>query len=42
MNKALKVLAGIAIALAALAILEPQLYNDLLDAIVHLLTSIRK
>jgi hypothetical protein len=42
MNKVLKVAAIIAIGLLVLALIAPRLYNDLLDTIVQLLTSIKK
>ncbi len=35
--KALKIAAGVAVAVAALAILDPVLYNDLLDALIRFL-----
>lgn len=42
MSKFITVCAVIALALAALAIFEPRLYNDLLNALVHIINSINK
>lgn len=42
MTKVIQVSAAIAVALAGLAILEPKLYNDLLDAVVHFIGWLHK